>query len=191
MINSNYKRCPRCGTKTASLSKQCPVCQLKYDRIENLSNKEAKIAIKNKEKENVLYLAKRPNDVDKRKFYLYFFLLGFFGAHNIYVGKYKRGYYSLISILVFLLFFIFSQILNYCEVDTTFLDYYVTMPLCLFAVFGMFIWFMDFTSLMCKSYKYPSAMSKQDYIKFAIKSNKFASGHKMSKIKNNTNTNKG
>ncbi|MGN1227365.1 MAG: hypothetical protein ACI4TX_01850, partial [Christensenellales bacterium] len=106
MSKNEYKRCPRCGSKTALASKTCAVCNLKFDRIENLSNKEAKKAIKNKEKEKVLYITQCPKDVNKKKFYLLYFLLGWFGIYNLYIGKFKKGYYSLITLSSFIIAFI-------------------------------------------------------------------------------------
>ena len=120
MAKKDYKRCPRCGAKTYWASKQCSVCNLKFDRIENLSNKEAKKAIKNKEKEKVLYISTRPDDVSKRKFMLLYLLLGWFGAYNIYVGKYKKGLYSLCALSTFLVAFIIEEILAFNGFDTTY-----------------------------------------------------------------------
>lgn len=190
MAKKDYKRCPRCGAKTYFASKQCSVCDLKFDRLKNLSNKEAKKAIKEKQTEKVLYLSERPADVSKRKFMLLYLLLGWFGGHNIYVGKYKRGFYSLISLSAFLIAFIVEEILFFNGVDTAYLNYYLVMPLCTFAVFGIIIWFMDMVALFTKTYKYPSALSVEDYLKYAIKSQKFNSS-KVKKVEVDPNQIKG
>lgn len=173
MARKDYKKCPRCRAKTYFASKQCSVCNLRFDRIENLSNIEAKKALKNKEKEKVLYVATRPNDVSKKKFILLYLLLGWFGAYNIYVGKRKKGFYTLISVSAFLVAFIIEEILLFNGFDTTYLNYYLVMPLCTLAVCGILIWFIDMVALFTKTYKYPGALSKEDYVKFAMKSKKF------------------
>ena len=183
MAKKDYKRCPRCGAKTYWASKQCSICNLRFDRIENLSNKEAKTAIKNKEKEKVLYVSTRPSDISKRKFILLYLLLGWFGAHNIYVGKYKKGLYSLCVLASFLIAFVVEEILLFNGFDTTYLNYYLVMPLCTLAVCGIIIWFIDMVALFTKTYKYPGALSKEDYIKFAIKSHKFNSKIKKVDVK--------
>jgi len=144
---------------------------LKYDRLKNLTNKEAKIALKNNQNEKVLNVNYFPDDVNKKKFFLLFVLLGWFGIYNIYIGKRKRGLYSLISFSAFLFVFTLGEILIYNGIDTSSLQYYIIGPFSTFAVFGIFIWFYDLISLITRSFKFPVAMSNEDYLNYVLKSN--------------------
>ena len=52
------KVCPRCKGKTFLEATQCPHCSLLFERIQNLSNKEAKEQIKAKNSKNCTAKAK-------------------------------------------------------------------------------------------------------------------------------------
>ena len=187
MTNNDYKRCPRCGQKVFSVVKSCTNCGLKFDRLSNLSNKEAKKAIKNGKKENILYVTTPPSDVNKKKFLLLFWLLGIFGAHNIYVGKYKRGFYSLITVIAFIVTFIISDILFTNGIDTSSLQYYIVGPFTTFAVFGILIWFIDLVPVVTKSFKYPATMSSEEIVDLYLKSKVYKNSHKKNDVKNYDN----
>lgn len=173
-MNPEYKKCPRCGTKLHKTAKICSACDLHFDRINNLSNKSAKMAIKKKEKEKVLYVRERPQDVDAKKFWLLYIFLGWLGAYNIYIGKYKKGFYSLITFSFFIVVFTLSQILEANGVDVQSLYYYVVNPSITFAVFGLLIWFIDLSEFTTKTFKYPAAMPEDEYLKIVLKSDRFS-----------------
>lgn len=86
-----FKRCPRCDTKTVIYNDKCPACGLIYSRLINASNKEAKKVIKRGEKNKVICDKTLPNDVNKWKLFFMSLFLGMFGGHYYYVGKYKTG----------------------------------------------------------------------------------------------------
>lgn len=169
-MKKDYKRCPRCGQKMHSSSPICPECNLKFNRIENLSNSEAKKALKNGEKEKVIYVTTPPADVNMKKFYYLYIFLGLLGIYNIYIGKIKRGLFSLISVSLYILIFILRIVLEENGIDTTSLNYYVFGPIGFVAVFGALIWFIDLASLLSRSFKFPGALSNDDYVNYLIKS---------------------
>lgn len=86
-----FKRCPRCDTKTVIYNDKCPACGLVYSRLINASNKEAKKAIKRGEKNKVICDKTLPSDVNKWKLFFMSLFLGMFGGHYYYIGKYKTG----------------------------------------------------------------------------------------------------
>ena len=159
------KKCPRCGKKVLEDMPVCPDCGLKYELIQNLSNKQAQIELKAKRPQNVLYVTTRPSDVSKKKFWLLFAFLGIFGAHNIYVGKKGRGYYTLITGLLAILGFLVFEIVFYQGGDAYAVEYYFTGPLMTFYLFGLLIWFNDSISLIFSKYKFPASLTKEDYEK--------------------------
>ena len=94
------KHCPRCNTKMPVAIMTCPNCQLRYERFERATNKEAKLAMKNGEKDQVIMRAGRPIDVKFWKLLLMAIFLGFAGGHHYYVGRYKKGlFYSIFFVI--------------------------------------------------------------------------------------------
>ena len=118
-----------------------------------------------------------------------FWLLGIFGAHNIYVGKYKRGFYSLITVIAFIVTFIISDILFTNGIDTSSLQYYIVGPFTTFAVFGILIWFIDLVPVVTKSFKYPATMSSEEIVDLYLKSKVYKNSHKKDDVKNYDNYN--
>ena len=85
------KRCPRCNIKMPIGTPTCPSCMLNFSKFNSATNKEAKQAIREGEKDNVLMRKGCPSDVSKIKLLLICIFLGFTGAHYYYVGRYKMG----------------------------------------------------------------------------------------------------
>lgn len=94
------KRCPRCNTKVPASITSCPECQLKYEKFERATNKEAKQALREGEKDQVLMRNNRPSDVKFWKLFLMALFLGFAGGHHYYVGRYKMGFFYSIFFIV-------------------------------------------------------------------------------------------
>lgn len=163
------KRCPRCGYKTYMESAVCPDCGLVYERIQNLSNQRAKEEIKAKRKHNVIYVKTMPSDVNKKKFWLLFIFLGFMGAHNIYVGKYGRGYYTMITGILAILGFLVYEIVFFQGGNAYAVEYYLSSSLFTFYFFGLIISFSDSLSLLLRNFKYPATLTEEDYNKVITK----------------------
>ena len=85
------KRCPRCNSKVPVEIVSCPNCQLNFNKFESATNKEAKQALNEGEKDRVLMRRGRPRDVKFVPLLLLTIFLGFTGAHYYYVGRYKMG----------------------------------------------------------------------------------------------------
>ena len=86
------KKCPRCAMKVPVETLICPDCKLNYKKFNDATNKEAKLALKQGEKENVLLRKGCPKDVNRIKLLLLAIFLGFAGGHLYYVGRYKMGF---------------------------------------------------------------------------------------------------
>lgn len=107
------KRCPRCGTKVASEMGVCPSCKLNYQKFFSASNKEAKLALKEGEKDRVIYRAGVPTDVSKTKLLLLAIFAGLSGAHLYYVGRKKLGIFYSVFFCVGILYTLMTILLNY------------------------------------------------------------------------------
>ena len=92
-----FKRCPRCDTKTVIYQDVCPACGLIYSRLSKASNKEAKKALRKGEKHKVICDKVLPKDVNKWKLFFMALFLGMFGGHYYYVGKNKTGTVFIVS----------------------------------------------------------------------------------------------
>lgn len=151
----NNKRCPRCNNKMPIELVVCPSCQLNFQKFESATNKEAKEAIKQGEKERVLMRKGIPRDISKWKLLLWAIFLGFTGAHHYYVGRYKMG--------VFYTVFFCVGIIN--AVLTTFIqdltgDLYQIFYL-LVLVWGavLALWIIDIAKICLNKFKVPVSRS--------------------------------
>lgn len=95
-----YKKCPRCGEKTFINAKACDGCKLIFSRMEFASNKAGKQAIKAGNKEAVIKTNQYPKDYNRWKTLIIAFVGGLFGAHNIYVGRYFKGFFMMFAMIV-------------------------------------------------------------------------------------------
>lgn len=145
-----YKKCPRCGEKTFVTDKVCDNCKLVFARMENASNKEAKRAIKAGKKNYVLKTNQLPKDLSKWK--LFFICLGggLVGAHNIYIGRYLKGFFSL--------FFVLLTAILVMVLPGNVLSNVYNMYLFLPGAFVMYFWFYDMLMIGINKYKVPVAL---------------------------------
>lgn len=97
-------RCPICGynLKKGNL---CPYCKITDTQIKGASNKKAKEALKNGEKDKVFLSSTMPSDINKTRLILITLLLGLFGGHSFYVGRKVRGLYFTITFCVFMILY--------------------------------------------------------------------------------------
>ncbi|MBR5226737.1 MAG: TM2 domain-containing protein [Clostridia bacterium] len=95
-----FKKCPRCGEKTFINARACDGCKLVFARMEFASNKQAKRELKAGNKEAVIKTNQYPKDYNRWKTLIICFVGGLFGAHNIYLGRYFKGFFSLCAMLV-------------------------------------------------------------------------------------------
>lgn len=94
------KKCPRCETKMATSLVVCPNCQLNFKKFNEATNAEAKKAIKEGNKDQVLLKKGYPADVKKWSLILITIFGGFLGAHYYRVGRYKMGLFFTIAFLI-------------------------------------------------------------------------------------------
>jgi len=93
------KKCPRCGNLCLLSQVKCDDCGLLFSKMDEATNKDGKIRLKNHEKDLVIYSKKCPHDVKRWKLILITIFLGLFGVHYFYVGRWKWG-------LAFLIYFL-------------------------------------------------------------------------------------
>ena len=150
------KRCPRCEAKNDYNSYRCVDCGLIFSRVENGSNKIAKEYILAGKKEYVVCAKQFPKDVSKKKFLLLCGFLGLFGAHNFYVGRYKKAIYMLICGLVAVVLTAIGSALTNLDKIMSF----ISMPI----GFDAFFWVVDFVEGIFNSYKIPVAVDFKEVL---------------------------
>ncbi|MBQ2120131.1 MAG: hypothetical protein II197_04125, partial [Peptococcaceae bacterium] len=64
-MSKDFKRCPRCNTKTPINLNRCGGCGLNYEKFNSATNAEAKSAFRMGEKSRVLYSKNVPSDINK------------------------------------------------------------------------------------------------------------------------------
>lgn len=91
-------KCPVCGAKIKH-SQFCPYCKdVSVNQIRNASNKTAKQYLKEKRKSEVVFSDFIPQDISKKKLWLFTLLLGWAGGHLFYVGRKAKAWFYLASI---------------------------------------------------------------------------------------------
>lgn len=150
----NTKRCPRCNTKNLKTNYRCEECGLIFGRVENGSNKLAKQYILTHQKDMVIKAPMFPKDVSKKKFLLLSGFLGFFGAHNFYVGRFFKAIFQLVCGVIVALLAELGGLIASLDVVVSFLS----IP----AGINAFFWLNDFIMGIFNKYKIPVAV---DFIK--------------------------
>ena len=130
----------------------CPGCQLNFSKFNAATNAEAKAAMRNGEKDNILLRTGCPGDVSRIKLLLITIFLGFCGAHYYYVGRNKMG--------VFFSVFFGIGIIN--AILTVFLDsmpkgdlYQVFTLLVLGWGLVLILWIVDIAKVCLNKFKVP------------------------------------
>lgn len=146
-------KCPVCGCKM----KQdiCPYCLVTSKEVKDASNKDAKIAIKAGKKENIHYTTNLPSDVSRKKLFWFSFLLGFSGAQDFYVGKYKKGWFSIITFILGGFFSLMFTLSTYYGWVTTQVFYTLTELIAIPFIVLIFFWLTDFIGVISKGFKVP------------------------------------
>lgn len=144
------KKCPRCNEKTFINTKKCDNCGLVFSKLEYLSNKEAKRAMLKNEKEKIIRTTDFPRDLQRWKAVLLCAFGGALGLHNIYVGRYIKGFFSLIfTVLTAILILVLEG-----NVLANLYEIYLFIPGAIVFIF----WFYDLFLLLLKKYKVPAAL---------------------------------
>lgn len=146
------KSCPRCKEKMPIEVVVCPSCQLNFNKFDSATNKEAKQAIREGEKDRVLMRNNRPKDVSFIKLLLITLFLGFAGAHYYYVGRYKMGAFFSIFFAVGIVNAIINTLLRVTPTG----DLYQVFTL-LVLIWGAVIalWIIDIAKVCLNKFKIP------------------------------------
>lgn len=150
MRKFNTKRCPRCDSKNRYTDYRCSTCGLIFSRVENGSNRLAKGLLLAGKKDQTVMAKRFPKDVSKKKFLLLCGFLGIFGAHNFYVGRYKKAIFQLICGMVAVVMVVIGNIIpNYDTVMS-----FLSIPIGIDGV----MWGFDFVEGVINKYKIPVAV---------------------------------
>lgn len=160
-MKEKKRTCPRCGNRQVVSLPKCTECGLKFSRLENATHAEAMKALKEKDKKRVVYVNDIPSDLSKVKFIISLFF-GVFGCTSFYVGKKKKAWFSLISIIGLFTFMIIQGYMKDAGVDYTLLNYFVTTTFGLASAFSVLMWAGDVIAAISHTYKFPVALPKDN-----------------------------
>lgn len=150
------KRCPRCNTKVPIEIVICPSCGLNYQKFESATNREAKEALRQGEKDRVLMRKGRPDDIPLWKLLLLTIFLGFTGAHYYYVGRYKMGAFFTVFFFVGIMNAVISTLLG-AQPSGHLWQIFSLLVLVWGAV--LFIWIVDIAKVILNKFKIPVSRS--------------------------------
>lgn len=157
MIFKDKKRCPRCGKKMLSEIGVCPQCKLNFQKFFSATNKEGKIALKQGDKDRVIYRQGVPADVSKLTLLLLTVFLGFAGAHHYYVGRRNRGFFYSIFFCVGLIYSLMTVFLSFDWTSEIGQFFYV-----LVLIWGLVImlWIVDIVKVCFNRFKIPVSLPR-------------------------------
>lgn len=142
--NKIFKRCPRCDNKCLLNATKCEECGLIFSRLEFATNTAAKNMIKKGDRSYILYTSDLPKDLSYTKLLIYSLILGLFGAHYYYTGKYIKG-------------ILMSAMMAYAIVCLIFNAYLVEYLSFLYLPIGIGVlaWIVSCVYVICKKFKVP------------------------------------
>lgn len=144
--------CPRCGLKNLENATACDDCGLVFARLEMATNGDAKRKKLRGDRDFIIKVKKLPSDVSFLKLLLYAILLGVFGGHCYYVGRYLRGIMLTTNFVVMLILLIFNSFFLTVW-NGAFYD--IIMPFC-----GVILlcWIWDIFAIITRRFKVPVAI---------------------------------
>ena len=147
------KKCPRCQTKMQPELMICPNCQLNFKKFNEATNAEAKQAIKEGRKDDVLLRTGCPADVKRWALILMTIFFGLFGMHYYYVGRNKMGIFFTLAFFVgvanaVILNMVTKQLIGI---------FWEIFPAIVIFVWGsvLFIWIVDIAKVCLNKFKIP------------------------------------
>ncbi len=142
--NKIFKRCPRCDNKCLLNATKCDECGLIFSRLEFATNTAAKNMIKKGDRSYILYTSDLPKDLSYTKLLICTLILGLFGAHYYYTGKYIKG-------------ILMSAMMAYAIVCLIFNSYLVEYLSILYLPIGIGVlaWIISCVYVICKKFKVP------------------------------------
>lgn len=153
-MSKEFKRCPRCNTKTYINLKRCGTCGLNYDKFNAATNAEAKSAFRMGEKSRVLYSKTVPSDISKPRMFVKCLLGGWFGLHYFSIGRMWRG---LVQIIGIMLAFAYSYGAVMHNIRSGYLGYLLLMCGIVW-VFTIVTWLSDCCAILFNKFKYPVSL---------------------------------
>ena len=142
--NKIFKICPGWDNKCLLNGTKCEECGLIFSRLEFATNTAAKNMIKKGDRSYILYTSDLPKDLSYTKLLIYTLILGLFGAHYYYTGKYIKG-------------ILMSAMMAYAIVCLIFNAYLVEYLSFLYLPIGIGVlaWIVSCVYVICKKFKVP------------------------------------
>jgi len=153
------KRCPRCNFKVDSSTNTCPACRLNYQKFNMATNAEAKKAMREGDKDRVVFRTGVPSDIKKWQLILITIFLGFCGGHYFYTGRKNRGLFY----FCFFVVGVVNAVINLITGGSPKGDMYQIFYL-LVLVWGIVVvlWLVDIIKVCFNRFKVPVSLPRED-----------------------------
>ncbi len=152
MIKAKNKHCPRCNLKLSQETVVCPSCQLNFQKFNSATNLEGKKALRQGEKERVLYRKGCPTDVNKFALLALAIFLGYTGAHLYRVGRTGKGILYSVFCIVGVIYTVITSTLNFLPSGDLWQIFMVAVLV--WAVVTV-MWIIDVFNIMFNKFKIP------------------------------------
>lgn len=152
------KRCPRCNYKMPFDMDICPNCELNYQKFNLATNRAAKKAYREGEKEQVLLRTGLPSDVKRWKLLLLAIFLGFAGVHHYYVGRKWMGLFYTVFFIVGVTNAVICTMLKTAPKGDL---YEIFTLLVLVWGFVLILWIVDIAKIILNKYKVPVSVDEE------------------------------
>ena len=154
-------KCPICGAKLFN-NQLCPYCNITDEQVLGASNKKVKEFRKTGNIDMIHTSTIFPFDLIKWKMVVFTILLGWAGAHHLYVNRPVRGIFSIVStagsIGILLLSFVFK-----IDIEWLSIVYNVIYEILFYMMaINVILWLWDVLAVLIGTFKYPVVLPKKE-----------------------------
>lgn len=151
-------RCPVCGAKMVQ-NELCKYCGVTSDQIRNASNKKVVEYRKKDMADLICFTTNVPDDVNKIRLLLYTIFLGLIGVNHFYVKRNVRGWFSVISVFVSIVFVALALAVSTVNSVLVFRLLY-EISIASLAI-NIILWIFDIFNVIFKKFKVPVVLAEK------------------------------
>lgn len=149
-------RCPICGAKMVN-KQLCPYCKITDEQVLGASNKKVKKVRKEGNYDLIHFTTIIPKDVSRLKLILFTIFLGLFGVNHLYVNRIKRGLFSIITDILFVILVVINMFL----LPTSTFFYIIFQVIGYSMAINVVIWVFDIFNVCVKAFKVPVVLAEK------------------------------
>lgn len=149
-------RCPICGAKMVN-KQLCKYCNITDEQVLNASNKKVSKYRKDGNKDLIHFTTIVPKDVSKLKLILFTIFLGVFGVNHLYVKRIYRGFFSIITDVLFILILT----LNFALAPSGWFFYILYEIIGYSMAINVILWICDILNVFVRAFRIPIILAEK------------------------------